>query len=72
MNPEKLLIADIRDRANTRDDIAVMYAEYLNRDHWDWSVINGAIVERWSMSGLRYVKDKAWRLAEARKGVRDA
>jgi hypothetical protein len=30
-----------------------------------YAEINKAIMRRWSMAGLRYIKEKAWRLATA-------
>lgn len=52
----------------TRDELAVEYAKLLNEKDsgWDgWPVLNLAIIDRWSVSGLRYVKTKAWKLALA-------
>jgi hypothetical protein len=50
----------------TRDELAVEYAKLL-RDrgpHWKtWPILNIAIVDRWSASGLVYIKKKAWKLA---------
>ena len=51
-------------RFATRDEIAVEYARLLaNGPAWPWATLNLAIVDRWSMSGLRYIKEKAWKLA---------
>lgn len=56
-----MLVTMIRDRENTRDDIAVAYRNaLLTHPVIDWSEVNRAILERWSVSGLRYVKEKAW------------
>lgn len=46
-----------------RDEMAAAYAELLRTEKpsWPtWIVVNVAIMDRWSMSGLRYVKEKAW------------
>lgn len=55
----------------SRDELAVEYARLL-RDHpysWPtWPTLNLAIADRWSESGLRYIKRKAWKLAEASRG----
>jgi len=32
-------------------------------DNPDWSAINRAILDRWSMSGLERIKREAWKLA---------
>ena len=37
-------------------------------DNPDWSAINRAILDRWSMSGLEQIKRDAWKLA-SRCGV---
>ena len=50
----------------SRDDVAEEYAACLTTypAHWDrWSDFNGAILRRWSPAGLRYVKDKGWKIA---------
>ena len=48
-----------------RDDVAREYAACLSvyGSEWpQWSGFNAAILRRWSPAGLRYIKDKAWRL----------
>ncbi len=51
----------------TRDEIAVEYGKLL-RDRlssWPtWIVLNMAIVDRWSESGLSYIKTRAWAAAK--------
>lgn len=48
----------------SRDELAVEYAKLL-RDHpatWaGWPTLNLAIIDRWSESGLAYIKREAWR-----------
>jgi hypothetical protein len=47
----------------TRDELAVEYARLLREKDaaWGgWPVLNLAIIDRWSESGLRYVKAAAW------------
>jgi hypothetical protein len=56
-----------------REDVALVYAEMLltRRDDFDWPTINRAIVERWSQSGLSWIKKRAWQnIAAATKGGR--
>jgi hypothetical protein len=36
-------------------------------DEIDYAVINRAIMDRWSLSALKYIKEKAWRIAEGRR-----
>lgn len=51
----------------TRDDAAQLYAACLSNygPDADWRSINEAVIDRWSLSGLRYVKDRAWKLCGA-------
>ena len=32
----------------------------------DWAAVNKAIIERWSLSGLKSIKKMAWKIAESR------
>lgn len=51
----------------TRDEMADEYADLLLTRPADWGVwplLNVAIIDRWSLSGLEYIKRKAWKLAE--------
>ena len=53
--------------SKTRDEAAEKYAQLL-RDRSlgveiDWPAVNLAIISRWSVAGLRYVKDRAYALA---------
>lgn len=49
----------------TRDGVAQTYAMALVSS-WptDWKKANAAIIERWSSSGLEYVKNKAWKIVK--------
>jgi hypothetical protein len=50
-----------------RDEMADKYADLLMRYEptWKkWPTLNLAILDRWSPAGLRYIKQKAWRLAD--------
>jgi hypothetical protein len=52
--------------------VAELYGEVI-AEHWnrlgdfDWSLVNHAIMERWSVSGLNYIKREAWKIAETIK-----
>lgn len=51
-----------------RNEVAQEYAELLvaNGPTWPgWKQINDAISRRWSMAGLRYIKERAWKIARA-------
>ena len=73
-NPDKLVILtqdiildQISDKKIYRKKIAGTYARlleipvYLQR-YIGYKKINKLIMSRWSMSGLRYIKDLAWKL----------
>lgn len=62
---EQLLVA-IADKRMFRDDIALDYALCLNDPEVDWRRVNEAILDRWSMAGLRYIKARAWKIVGAR------
>lgn len=56
------------DENNKRDDIAAKYALALAQaDPVEWAAVNLAIKERWSKSGLIYIKERAWKLYEKAK-----
>lgn len=73
VNPQATILAEIADRRLTRDDVAMTYAFCIRQsgpwgsDEIDYAVINEAIMERWSLSALKYIKEKAWRIAEGRR-----
>jgi len=73
VNCEATLLAEIADSRMKRNDIATSYAMALcssERDSIDWSKVNHAIIDRWSIAALRYIKDRAWRIAEGREADR--
>ena len=59
------VLAAIADPTCTRDDVAVDYAVAIRAygPSGDWREINEAIIERWSMSALHYIKAQAWKMA---------
>lgn len=60
------LLEYIADKKKYRNAIAALYCHYLN---WDvnWAKVNRAIIKRWSMSGLVYIKRRAWKRHSERK-----
>lgn len=73
VDPQGVILREIADRRLTRDDVAMTYAFCLRQSGpgWgdgsiDYATINKAIMERWSIAALRYIKEKAWRLVEGR------
>jgi hypothetical protein len=66
VDPQGTILAECADRRMTRDDVALSYAFALRQtrageDEVDWRVVNDAIIERWSLSALKYIKEAAWR-----------
>ena len=59
---EKTILQELGDRRMTRDSVATTYAFGLrSSEEIDWARVNGAIVERWSVSALDYIKGRAWK-----------
>jgi hypothetical protein len=49
-----------------RNEAAEEYADLICRNGPQWSgykPFNEAILRRWSMAGLRYIKERAWKIA---------
>jgi len=62
MNINDFILA-IKNKKNKQKDIAKLYAKHA----WylkEWSIINHAILDRWSRAGLNRIKTLAWRLNE--------
>lgn len=69
MDCENVLLREIPDKRLKQADIALTYAMALvssERDSINWTRVNAAVIERWSLSGLRRVKERAWKLARER------
>lgn len=61
------LMAAVVDEKNDRDAMARLYAQGLQEhggDRINWTFVNRVIVERWSQTGLAYIKREAWRIVE--------
>lgn len=67
VDPKGTLLREIADKRMKRDDVALSYAFALRQPQdmtqEDFAEVNHAIMDRWSIAALRYIKDKAWRLA---------
>lgn len=60
-----VILQDVGAKEATRKDVALTYAmsiksEADGADKPDWPTINKAILSRWSMSGLEYIKKRAF------------
>jgi hypothetical protein len=63
----QVILQDIGAKEARQKDIALTYAmairsEACGDDKPDWRTINDAIVARWKASGLRRVKNLAWKI----------
>lgn len=69
VDPFGTIMREIADKRLTRDDVALTYAFALRQhptgEGFDFAAVNKAIMDRWSIAALRYIKDKAWRLARS-------
>jgi len=61
---ENTLLREIADKGITRRGVAVTYRLALRSsecDTIDWRKVNRAIIERWSLHALEWIKRKAWK-----------
>jgi hypothetical protein len=69
-DPEAAILEDVANPDVTRDDVATAYAlGLLSEGAVNWPTVNAAIIERWSTSGLEYVKRIAWRKITKEEGT---
>ena len=55
------LLQEIADNRMKRRNVAKTYALALkSSEPTDWSAVNAAIIQRWSRSGLEWIKRMAW------------
>lgn len=55
------LLGEIANKQMKRRDVAKTYALALqSSDETDWRQVNEAIIARWSMHALTWIKDQAW------------
>jgi len=75
MRPElfmctKTLLDEIADKDMKQIDIAQTYCLAIqSSEKTDWKKVNHAIINRWSKSGLDYIKKLAWSGKCFKKGV---
>lgn len=60
------LLEEITREGSNRKSIAVVYREGIwmhtnDCERVDWAVVNAAILSRYSVSGLNYIKAQAWK-----------
>lgn len=67
VDPQGQLLREIADEQMTRKDVALTYAFAIcQADVVDFHVVNQAIIDRWSMAALKYIKERAWKLIEGK------
>lgn len=65
---EAQLLREIADEDMTRDDVAQTYAFALRQqDEVDFPRVNRAIMGRWSLAALKYIKTRAWARYEGKE-----
>lgn len=58
---EMVLLTEIADRTMKRRDVAKTYALALrSSEDVDWERVNRAIIDRWSLGALAWIKQQAW------------
>jgi hypothetical protein len=63
---EAVLLEECRNPKIKRNAIAITYrlamdTERDGMEKIDWQKVNTAIINRWSGSGLQYIKERAWK-----------
>lgn len=57
----RTLLQEIGDKRMKRNDVAMVYALALrSSETTDWKAVNEAIVKRWSLHALDWIKTRAW------------
>lgn len=63
-DPEGYILSEIADSAMRRLDIAKTYRLILasgDQDRVNWRTVNTAIIDRWSVSALEWIKNWVWK-----------
>lgn len=74
---ESVLLNEISQKECKRADIAQTYAMAIASSEAtngliNWSTVNNAIVARWSKAGLKWIKERAWKIVErSTKAIRE-
>jgi hypothetical protein len=64
VSPAEQILSALAAPKCVQASIANLYAEaILSAEVPDWRTINQAIVDRWSWTGLKRVKERAWKIA---------
>lgn len=66
VDPQAVILREIQEYKFVQKSVALTYAFCIRQqDEVDFEVVNKAIIERWSVSGLTRVKEMAWKHEDA-------
>ncbi len=69
-DPERVLLEEIADKRMKREDVALTYALAIaSGETIDWPKVNRAIMDRWSASAMRWIKEFAWKQIRASRSA---
>ena len=54
------LIIEAINESKTREEVVEIYTDLIPMLNIDWATVNKTIAEKWSISGLEYIKKHAW------------
>ena len=64
------LLSEIAMPEVKRNSVALTYALAMrSSEATDWKAVNEAIIKRWSVAGLTYIKERAWKIREGKIAV---
>lgn len=62
MSLQRSILEEVANPKTRRKDLVDYYVLALyTTEQMDWSKINRAIMARWSLSGLEWIKTRAWK-----------
>ena len=68
-NCTNVLLSELKNPKITQKGIAKTYTLALDSsERTDWTRVNAAIIEKWSLSGLKRIKEMAWKIIEMPEG----
>lgn len=71
---EEIILQEIADKNFSRDNIAITYAfcrDAKKTQSVNFRTINEAIIKRWSLSALEYIKNEAAKLMDEKYGIKN-
>ena len=65
VDPQAVILREIQEYKLVQKSVALTYVFCIRQQsEVDFGVVNRAIIERWSMSGLKRIKKMAWKHIE--------